>query len=197
MRTTLIWLVAGGGSLVPGFAYFTTFPPPLFPPAAYLTSFLAGAILILVASRPLDPQKAAVARRKAARLIACAVLLLVAYTFLWQAWTIADPQTGETRYQIGFRRADRSLTGVGIQEKRMKPSAPLEEWMLDHGAFRKDGPEIIWTVESIYFAGGVLVLLYFLGFSSWTRGFALLAKAGSPVTVGRSPAPEAGRPGAT
>jgi hypothetical protein len=115
--------------------------------------------------------------RKAAFLIGVSVLLLVLYVLLFQFTTISAP-SGK-RLQIGFGRANWSLTDGGKTWVRTQPSITVVEMVENEAAFDQGRLTILWTTWSIYTAGGLLILLYFVGFVCWTKGFAILAKQDS------------------
>jgi len=178
--SNLKWFCAAAGALVPGYTFFTTYPPPIFPGISILTSVLAAAVIYITWTY--NPRTQAKGRRFE-KLIRLAVLWLViafvclsVYVLLLRYCTVLEPQTYEQRFQVGFWKFDWSLTEVGLNLKRKIPSAPLEDWMLREGAFRPGGSEIIWTQWSITTAGLLLVVTYMASFVLWTVGFSLLAK---------------------
>ena len=47
VKRTLIWFCAGAGAILPGYTFFTTFPPPIFPGISILTSVLSAAMIYI------------------------------------------------------------------------------------------------------------------------------------------------------
>ena len=170
----------GTVAAVPGYTFFTTYPPPIFPGISILTTALAAAVIYITWTY--NPRTASGARRFQ-KLIRLAILWLVIaficlflYVVLLRYCTVLEPQTYKQRFQVGFWKLESSLTQVGLNLKREIPAAPLEDWMLRESAFRPGGPEIIWTEWSITIAGFLLVFTYMAGFVIWTAAFSLLAK---------------------
>lgn len=179
-RSPLGWFCAGAGTLVPGYAFFTTYPPPIFPGISILTSFLSAAVIFIVITfSPKTPFGKKVYEhliRWAALSIVIAFCCLVAYVVLLRYCTVLEPQNYLQRFQVGFGKFDWCLTEAGLNVKHDIPLAPLEDWMLREGAFRQGGPEIIWQPWSVVAAGCTLVLTYMAGFVLWTVGFSFLAR---------------------
>lgn len=179
-RSSLSWFCASAGTLVPGYAFFTTYPPPIFPGITILTSVLSAAVIYITFT--LNPQTASGKGRYehlvrwAALSLLMAFVCLTAYILLLRYCTVLEPQIYLQRFQVGFWKFGWSLTEVGLNLKRNIPFAPLEDWMLREGAFRQGGPEIIWQAWSVATAGCALVLAYMAGFVLWTIGFSLLAR---------------------
>jgi hypothetical protein len=71
---------------------------------------------------------------------------------------------------------DSSLTEVGKYWKQKDPAITPTKMLMNEAAFDQEKAQILWTQTSIYTAGGLLIISYFLAFSFWTSGFALLAK---------------------
>lgn len=177
---TLLWFCAGAGAILPGYTFFTTFPPPIFPGISILTSVLSAAMIYIIlhiksvtAHREASNQQLI---RRASLLLFTAFCSLLAYMILLRYCTVLEPQSYSQRFQVGFWKFDWSLTEAGILLKHQLPLAPIEEWMLREGAFIQGGPEIIWHAWSIVAAGCALVLTYMAGFVLWTVGFATLAR---------------------
>ena len=79
-------------------------------------------------------------------------------------------------YQIGFGRADFSLSEPGLKIKQGKPTATKQELLLRGPGFRRGGPHIVWRSWSIYLAGSLLIVLYIATFLFWSVGFTFLAR---------------------
>lgn len=179
-RSILSWFCAGAGAIVPGYAFFTTYPPPIFPGITILTSVLSVAVMYITFA--LSSQTASCQGRPAhlvrwaALLLLMAFVCLTAYVLLLRYCTVLEPQEYLQRFQVGFWKFDWCLTDAGLNLKRNIPLAPLEDWMLSESAFRQGGPEIIWQAWSIVTAGFALILTYIVGFVLWTIGFSLLAR---------------------
>jgi len=176
----LKWFCAGATAIVPGYTFFTTYPPPIFPGISILTSVLAAAIIYITWTYNPRTQASARSLEKLVRLailwLLLAFVFLTIYVLLIRYCTVFEPQEYEQRFQVGFCKFDWSLTEVGLKLKHKMPLAPLEDWLLTEGAFRSGGPELIWTSWSIATAGSLLVFTYMAGFVLWTVGFSLLAK---------------------
>ena len=69
-----------------------------------------------------------------------------------------------------------SLTDAGKDWLRTNPTITVTQMVRNEAAFDQDRLTILWKTWSIYTAGSLLILLYFLAFTCWTTGFALLAK---------------------
>ena len=178
-RSILSWFCAGAGALVPGYTFFTTYPPPIFPGISILTSVLAAAVIYITLT---INSKTGTGGRRLDHLIRWALLLLVAafccltvYVLLLRYCTVIEPQYYSQRFQVGFWKFDWSLTEAGLYLKHNMPLAPLEDWLLQEGAFRQGGPEIIWQAWSVIAAGCGEVITYMAGFVLWTTGFSFLA----------------------
>lgn len=196
-------LGAAVGVAVPAYSYFTSLDPPLLPGAGVLTSAV-GAATILVGLY-YEPKKQARAGSRLPTLvrlgrnyIVASLLILIAYLILLQMCTVLEPQRQKVRFQLGFGRADWTMTEEGRRVKATLPDEPVQRWMMSKGAFRRGGPEILWAPWSIYLAGGLMVATFFLMFGFWTFGWSLLAKhkASAPASDarGRPPAARARTP---
>jgi hypothetical protein len=181
----LSWFGVGGGALVPGFLFFTSFSPPLFPGISIVISALATAIIFSVysyKSKERNDKSRGLPKyvRIGILLLGIAIILIILYVITFQAWTILEPQKNEIRFQIGFGKAEWSLTeGIGKDLKKEFPYGPVTEWALNERAFDQERVELIWKPWTIYFAGVLLILIYFSSFILWTIGFALMAKHAS------------------
>ncbi len=177
LATGLKWAAAGSGVAAPGLTFFMNYQPPLFPGVGIIVTALSGAILAIVSLSRNEANDSTSQSRKRAKFasicIAVAIISLITYVMLLDFTTVFAPRT-EQRYQIGFGKWDRSLTGIGLDWKRSDPLKPVTEWMLGEAAFREGGAEIIWKPVSIYAAGGLLIATYMIAFILWTFGFALL-----------------------
>lgn len=178
LKTGGTWLGGISGVAVPGYQFFTSFPPPLFPGISLITAALSAAVLVIViAWRPkaddrLDGMPPVV--RLGGRFIGSAVLLLILYILLLQFTTI-ETSSGK-RLQIGFGQASWSLTEAGRDWIKAQPTITVGQMVADEAASNQDRISILWTARSIYLAGVLLVVLFVLCFLIWTTGFALLAK---------------------
>ena len=180
---------AAVGVTIPAYSYFTALDPPLLPAAGVITSAI-GAATILVAfyykpKKPRGKSRLPNLVRLGRNYIGTSLVILIAYLILIQMCTVVEPQKQKVRFQIGFGRADWSLTEAGRRVKAAHSDEPVARWMLSKGAFRQGGPEIIWEPWSIYLAGGLMVATFFLIFGFWTFGWSLLAK--HKATVGGPP----------
>jgi hypothetical protein len=179
-RNSLRWFCASAGTLVPGYAFFTTYPPPIFPGITILTSVLSAAVMYIAFMLSIRTTSGKGHYRDLVRWAALALLMafvcLTAYVLLLRYCTVLEPQNYLQRFQVGFWKFDWCLTEVGLNLKRTIPLAPLEDWMMREGAYRQGGPEIIWQAWSVITAGCSLVLTYMAGFVLWTIGFSLLAR---------------------
>jgi hypothetical protein len=180
VKHTLIWFCAGAGTILPGYTFFTTFPPPIFPGISILTSVLSAAMIYIILNiKPVASRGEATNTqliRWASLLLFAAFCSLLVYILLLRYCTVLEPQSYSQRFQIGFWKFDWSLTKAGILLKHQSPLAPVEDWMLREGAFTQGGAEIIWRAWSVVVAGCALVLTYMAGFVFWTVGFATLAR---------------------
>jgi hypothetical protein len=150
----------------------------LFPQISLITAALSTAILVMaLAWQP----KVALAQhgmppivKIAAHFIGWALLLLILYPLLFN-FTTLDAPSGK-RLQIGFGMETWTLTDAGKDWVRAQPTITKGQMAASEAAFEQDRLAILWRTWSIYFAGSLLIVLYFLCFTLWTTGFALLAK---------------------
>lgn len=178
LKKSLLWLCAGAGTLVPGYSFFTSYPPPIFPGIGILTSCLSAAIIVITFATNKSSGENCPEHfyRKVSLLLVLAFLCLTMYVLLLRYCTVLEPQNYSHRFQVGFWKYDWSLTDAGINLKKTNPLSPIEDWMMREGAFIDGGPEIIWQPWSIITAGCSLLFFYMTGFVLWTIGFTLLAR---------------------
>jgi hypothetical protein len=178
--STLQWICASAGTLVPGYTFFTTYPPPIFPGISILTGVLSFAVIYLALTY--KPEMGYGDKRFedlilwVALSLTMSFIFLSVYVLLLRYCTVLEPQHYSQRFQLGFWKFNWSLTEEGLKLKQHVPFAPLEDWMMSEGAFRQGGPEIIWKAWSIATAGYALVFTYMAGFVLWTFGFSFLAR---------------------
>jgi hypothetical protein len=179
LKTGGTWVGAGSSVGVPAFTFFTSFPPPLFPGISLISGAISTAILIFAFAwtpkADIKDQIMPLILRRVKWLLFFSILLLFAYILLLQYTTII-PTGQNTRLQIGFGKIDWTLTVVGKEWKRSKPWLTVTQMAEREAAFTQDRLEILWEPWSIYLGGSLLIALYFLGFSLWASGFALLTK---------------------
>jgi hypothetical protein len=179
VESTLLFFCAGAGAIIPGYTFFTTFPPPIFPGISILTSVLSAAMIYITLNVKWVKSRSGVNKRQLIRsasfLLIVAFCCLLLYVLLIRYCTVLEPQSYSQRFQIGFWKFDWSLTEAGLALKHQLPLATVEDWMLREGAFTQGGPEIIWRAWSVITAGCLLVIIYMAGFLFWTVGFATLA----------------------
>ena len=179
MKCALRWLCAGGGTLVPAFGYFTSYPPPLFPGISVITAALAAAIIYVVYAHVFRHTRHRLYRllQQSCVFLVVALVLLVLYALLLGHCTVVAPQNDGTRFQIGFAKCDWSLTELGLTYKSSTHgSKPVTAWMLAEAAFQPGGTERLWKSWSISVAGIIMIITYLAAFVCWTCGFSLLAK---------------------
>lgn len=161
-RKTKKYFLSWAGFLVPGFFYFVNIAPPLLPKGISLLSASAAFVLVV---RPYQSVKSATS------LIFLSIGLLIIYLILLHFCTVVDPQ-GKYRWQIGFGRCEWGLTKEALEYKQEYPTTIAKDWMLDFKAYRHGGPEVIWVPWTIYFSGGLMLLVYWVSFILWTMGWA-------------------------
>lgn len=176
--TALGVLVAGAGAVasqLPGLSFFTSNAPPSFGLLALVTSGLTLAIFVWVLTT--TPPSRDRSRMGLVAIVA-AILLGVAYAGLLNWVTVPAPaETGvDQRYQIGFGLSDFSLTDRGKASLKTAPGGLTpQDLMLNNGAFRFGGPELIWRPWTITLAEllltGVFLVTYFL----WAFGLACVS----------------------
>jgi hypothetical protein len=177
---SLKWFGAGTGAIVPAWDFFKSEVPPSFPEIGILMVPLAAAIALIMSiygsgeARNRIALKSSVVR--GATCIAISLVLLISYRVFLDNWTVLDPQSFRTRYQIGFGESGWSLTAVGLATKAALGTSTPGKLMLANRGFAPSGPAQIWKQWTIDMAGVVLILLYLVGFILWTSGFALLSK---------------------
>ncbi|UCG59375.1 MAG: hypothetical protein JSU70_07655 [Phycisphaerales bacterium] len=179
MRSALIWLGAGGGSFVPGYSYFTSYPPPLFPGIGLITAALTGAMIYMVYAYTREQRMGRLSSllRASRVLLTAALVLLVVYVVMLRYCTVLPPRADAPRCQIGFGKCDWSLTEAGLALKRSNHgSESVMNWMLAEAAFQPGGAEKLWKPWSILLSGITMIIVYLAAFACWTCGFAVLAK---------------------
>ncbi len=160
--------------LLAAHGFFTNYGPPDLPFGRYLCIVVAVLALgcgILIRCAPGD------SIRRSLSFGALAVMLLVSYAVLLRFLTVVTPEPREPiRFQIGFYKADWSLTDAGRQWKRNRPNDTPQRWMLQFGAFdpRGTGAAEIWTPLSIGIAGTFLVVCYLGSCFLWHLSLGLL-----------------------
>jgi drug/metabolite transporter (DMT)-like permease len=181
IQSKLKWFGASLGSIIPAISFFTSTAPPSFPQVGLVTSAV-GAAIIYAVSRSGSPNRSHdfAMVRKAMRLLALAILLMVAYVALFSICTVSDPQKHK-RFQVGFGTARWTLNDPAGIDCMNRYSNDKQSCMLSEGAFAEGGPEKIWQPWSIVAAAALLIVLYFCAFAAWTWAFSLLAKHESEV----------------
>lgn len=180
LKTGGNWLGAASGVGVPAFTFFSSFPPPLFPSVSLISAALSGAILFITlacnskADGP-DPTLPRIVKQ-GKRFLFFSVPLIVVYILLLQFTTVPIPTDPSTRLQIGFGTFDWTLTEAAREWMNSSSSMTPIQMIKNEAAFTQDRIAILWHTWSVYVAGFLLIALYFAGFVTWTRGFALLAK---------------------
>ena len=180
-QSTLKWFGASLGSIIPAIGFFTSTAPPSFPQIGLVTSAVGAAIIYAVKrSRSPRPSHEFAMVRNAMRLLALAILLMVAYAALFNISTVSDPQK-HRRFQVGFGTARWTLNEPAGIDCMNRYSNDERSCMLSEGAFAEGGAEKIWKPWSIVAAAALLIVLYFCAFATWTWAFSLLAKHKSEV----------------
>ena len=166
------------GIIGPVGSYFTPYVPPLIPEIVFVVAVMSGiCIYFVLAIKPKNKETdTSYWLFHGVVSLSMGIFLIVVYFLLLDLTTVVDPQSSGSRYQIGFRKADFSLTASGIKIKEQFPDEPIEEWIIKAAAFREGGPEILWKTWTIYVAGVILILCYICCFILWTSGFTFLAR---------------------
>lgn len=173
-------LVASVGVLLPGFIYFTKYPPPLFPGITLLTAAFATATILITYYYPAPTHSSFPAKRLppilnlALKAFLLSIVLLVIYVVLLDLCTVLVPGTTE-RMQIGFYKFNWSLTDYGRQVKATKPFATPQQWLWDE-AYGIDAPKLLWRLWSIYLSGILMIVVFISAFVFWTFAWSLVAK---------------------
>jgi hypothetical protein len=172
-------LGASVGVLLPGFIYFTKYPPPFFPGITLLTAAFATATIVITyhyvpskinrSSRGLPP-----ILRMALKAFIASIFFLILYLILLDLCTVLVPGTTQ-RMQIGFDKFDWSLTTYGKQVKSSKPFATPQQWLWDE-SYATDAPKLLWTPWAIYLSGILMMVVFMFAFVLWTFGWSLVAK---------------------
>jgi hypothetical protein len=166
------WLGGISGAGLPALSYFKDYAPPLFAGASVIITALAAAILLVATPRKAQPGS----NKLVITYLSLALALLIAYALFLTFTTVVGPDNNGARYQIGFGRAQFSLTDVARGYLRDDPTLQPKDLMLYEKAFDQGRIPILWQTWSVYAAGLILIVVYFFGFIFWTIGFALLAK---------------------
>lgn len=168
---------------------WSVFPdaPPLVPYGRPTVASVCAVLLVVVFARPHRGRARGerIARLRSAVLwLVAALVLLASYNLLLDDLTVLEPQAHKTRFQIGFARAEWSLTDVGHRMAREHPLWTPTQLMLGAGAFQSDtGAMLVWRPWSVRAAGLLLAAVYFVLFVSWIMAVALAAREISPATV--------------
>jgi len=180
----------GVGVLIPAFSFFVGLAPPLLPKTGLIASAFAAASIVIVYYFKPKPSGRSSRLPKLVKLAVTVLLLsvaiLVIYLFLLEWCTVVQPEDEGSRLQIGFGRAQWSLTEKGRQLKMEHSGQTIVEWMLRTGAFGDKGPEIIWEPWAIYLSGCVMIVAFIAMFVLWTVGWALLAKQKATKSISSS-----------
>jgi hypothetical protein len=173
-------LGASVGVLLPGFVYFTKYPPPLFPGFTLLTTAFATATIGITYYYSLPSQTSSPSQRlppilrMALKAFIASIVLLILYLILLDLCTVLIPGTTQ-RIQIGFDKFDWSLTAYGKQVKASKPFATPQQWLWDE-SYATDAPKLLWTSWTIYLSGILMIVDFMFAFVLWTFGWSLIAK---------------------
>ena len=181
-KSALKWvhgLAGATGALIPGFAWFSSYSPPLFKAATLLTGGGAAAVLILGFSS--KGMRAALLRR-GVRCVLFALGLIVSYGVLFEFTTLVDLNAEPVRrIQIGFGTAEWSLTPAALEildhpDVKRQPDKLAHAFGIFGGV---SAPSVAWKQWAIYLASVLLTLLFASGFLLWSYGFAVLARGTS------------------
>jgi hypothetical protein len=171
-------LLASVGVLLPGFAYFTKYAPPLGEITLLTAAFATATILITHYYNPTQSnhphQRLPPLIKKALIALIAAIILLALYVILLDLCTVKKSNTNN-RIQIGFGKSDWSLTEYGRQVKAEDPGKTPQDWLLDE-SFKAGVAKRFWSAWSIYLSGTLLVAVFIFAFVSWTFGWSLIAK---------------------
>lgn len=168
---------------------WSVFPdaPPLVPYGRPTVAAVCAVLLIVVFARPHGGRARGerIARLRSALLwLVAALVLLSSYNLLLNDLTVIEPQAQKARFQIGFARAEWSLTDVG---RRMASEHPLwtpVQLMLGASAFQSDtGAMLVWQPWSVRAAGLLLATVYFALFTSWIMAVAIAVRETSPAAL--------------
>lgn len=169
--TTGATVGAGLGVATPAALFFSSYPPPLFPGITWITAGVAA--LLMATLRGRDPRSEGSVKR-VWWLGAVAVVSLVVYILALQYTTVTVPPRHSARLQIGFGTAAFGLTEIGTGWTHDRPYISPESMLANEAAFSQDGVYRIWKQWSVFLAGGMLIVLYLVGFTTWTAAFALI-----------------------
>ena len=177
----LKWFGAGAANIVPGFSWFISLSPPLFPQIGIIASALGFAIIFTIYAYSPKPNAGRLPQlvKMGFACIIGALCLIIIYLLFLRCSTVLDPQSEEVRFQIGFGKQDWSLTEVGLEyKKKILPGESVVMWMQAEAAFFRQGPEKLWKPWSILLAGTLMIVIFVFAFGLWAAGFAFLAKQG-------------------
>ncbi|MDZ4824181.1 MAG: hypothetical protein SH856_12035 [Flavobacteriales bacterium] len=173
-------ILAGLGSIIPGFLFFTNYAPPLFREVTILSSALCIAALVFITESPTPRTTASTLKRhrkKSVRYLVLGFIMALLYLFLVSFTTVVTPDAEKERWQIGFDVQPWNLTheaNVMIENKEC-PHATSHSLLLCSG-FTKESIELVWKKGYVYLAGILLILSFTLGSVFWTMGWAYLSK---------------------
>ncbi|HJR06842.1 MAG TPA: hypothetical protein VJ842_06265 [Pyrinomonadaceae bacterium] len=173
-------LLVSVGTLIPAYAYFTKYAPPLLEASSLLTAALAAATVIYAyyykpAGEP-DAHNVPSIIKLARNLLIISLALFIIYIILFRVCTVPVPREDNRRWQIGFNRYDWSLTEEGKSLKQAHPATSMPEFMLWGRVYDESRIEVYWKTWTIYLAGTLMIVLFILTFTLWNFGWSLLAK---------------------
>lgn len=176
---TLFLLAASLGSLLPGFAFFLDFSPPLLPEVKLLTALAAAAVAIAFVwpqKRLEDGKRYKRELSRAASLILVSLLFVLFYIASYRFTTVSPPVPPPTiTCQAGLGLA--YLTENAKQFIELHPAlANPQDLMLAYAAFAGCRTDLIWERWSILVAGVTVVMLFLTASILWAFGFAWLAR---------------------
>jgi hypothetical protein len=167
---SLYGLTASLGVVVPGYAFFTSYAPPIFKGITLITSAVCVAFLVYT----LNLRKSTLKISKGIRLIIISFVVLLLYLFLFSYTTVKVDN--ESALQAGFGNSRWSLTPSAIKmiESGNCPRTD-NATLLTCAGFDEDNIPLIWKKWTINFAGLILIIVFTASSILWTVGWGKIA----------------------
>lgn len=167
------------GCIIPGYAYFNLYSPPLFENISLLTSAVVLSVVVYVTKHP--DHKSGIGF--SFFWIILAILIMFSYSVARELTTTSIPSDYEIesaesvkRLQIGFNLAPWSLTEKAKKYASENNINTVSEIVLWSG-YSQENMYKAWSAWSINAASFLLMLLFFSGFILWAYGFSKLSCA--------------------
>lgn len=168
-------LTAGVGAIIPGFTYFMSQTPPLFPGIGLLVSALCIGLLLYMVTKGEHKEHSS---KAGWWLLVTAFIFLLGYMLLFDYTTVLCPSTTVSRLQIGFGLSDWTLTNDArelIKSKLCRGTS--KEDLLMCAGFTRENVFLLWHRWSVYTSGISLMFVFTVASVTWVAGWGTLGLA--------------------